>query len=99
MNSFGQKLVDDFSAPELQPVIGDFMNGAYFIYGHTLMQRHAGLGYQSDWAKSQLPTRRQRNDFYTQIGRHVPPAPVGSGPLVAVTPSMSPSDVLAHVTK
>jgi hypothetical protein len=89
MNSFGQKLIDDFSAPEL----------AYFIYGHTLLQRQLGLGYQSEWAKSYLPTRRQRNDFYTKIGRLVPPAPTGSGPLVGVTSSMSPSDLLTHLSK
>jgi hypothetical protein len=97
MNSFGQKLVDDFSAPELQPVIRDFLDGAYFIYGHTVMQRHVGLGYQSEWAKSYLPMRGQRNDFYTRIGRAVPPAPVGSGKLVGATSAMSPDDLLAHV--
>jgi hypothetical protein len=97
MNSFGQKLVDDFGAPELQPVIGDFLDGAYFIYGHTLMQRHVEMGYQSAWAKNYLPTRRERNTFYAKIGRLVPPAPVGSGKLVGVTPAMSPNDVLAHV--
>jgi hypothetical protein len=99
MNSFGQKLVDDFHAPELQSVIADFMQGAYFIYGHTVLQRHVGLGYQSEWAKSYLPTRRQRNDFYTKIGRLVPPAPVGSGPLVGVTSAMSPAGVLEHIKK
>ena len=88
-----------FSAPELQPVVADFIEGAYFIYGHTVMQRHVGLGYQSAWAKSYLPTRRQRNDFYTKIGRLVPPAPKGSGPLVGVTSSMSPTDLLVHVSK
>jgi hypothetical protein len=99
MNSFGQKLVDDLNAPELQPVAADFINGAYFIYGHTVLQRHAELGYQSAWAKNYLPTRRQRNDFYTQVGRIVPPTPKGSGPFAAVTPDMSPKDVLAHISK
>jgi hypothetical protein len=99
MNSFGQKLVDDFSAPTLQPVIGDFMDGAYFIYGHTVMQRHVRLGYQSEWAKTYLPTRRARNDFYTRIGRLVPPVPVGSGPLVGVSEAMSPTGVLAQVSQ
>lgn len=99
MNSAGQKLVDDFSAPALQPVVADFIDGAYFIYGHTAMQRHVGLGYQSEWAKSYLPTRRERNAFYIRIGRIVPPTPPGSGPLVGVTTSMSPNDVLAHVGK
>ena len=99
MNSFGQKLVDDFDAPALQPVAKDFIDGAYFIYGHTVLQRHVELGYQSAWAKSYLPTRRQRNDFYTKIGKLVPPAPKGSGPLVGVTSAMSPDDVVAHVSK
>jgi hypothetical protein len=97
MNSFGQKLVDDFAAPELQPVVNDFLNGAYFIYGHTVMGRHLAMGYQSAWAKQHLPTRGERNRFYAQIGRLVPPAPKGSGPLVGVTPAMSPHDVVAHL--
>jgi hypothetical protein len=98
MNSFGQKLVDDFHAPELQPLVADFLEGAYFIYGHTTMQRHLSMGYQSAWAKHTLPTRRQRNQFYAQVGRAVPPAPVGSGLLAGVTETMSPKDVLAHIT-
>ena len=99
MNSFGQKLVDDFSAPELQPVIADFIDGAYFIYGHTDMQRRAGLGYQSEWAKSSLPTRRARNEFYTQIGRAVPPTSAGAERFKGVTDSISPADLLARVSR
>jgi hypothetical protein len=99
MNSAGQKLVDDFSAPALQPVVADFIDGAYFIYGHTAMQRHVGLGYQSEWAKTHLPTRRERNAFYARIGRLVLPALPGNGPLVGITSAMSPKDVLAHVGK
>jgi uncharacterized protein with ATP-grasp and redox domains len=73
MNSFGQKLVDDFDAPELAPVRQAFMDGAYFIYGHTVLQRALGLGYQSEWAQTHLPSRRERNDFYTRVGYQVPP--------------------------
>jgi hypothetical protein len=73
MNSFGQKLIDDFDAPELAPVRQAFIDGAYFIYGHTVMQRAAGMGYQSVWAQSCLPTRRERNQFYTQVGYGAPP--------------------------
>lgn len=68
MNSFGQKLVDDFDAPELEPVRQAFLDGAHFIYGHTLMQRKYGLGYMSDWSQVAFETRRQRNDFYTKVG-------------------------------
>lgn len=75
MNAYGQKLVDDFDAPELAPVREAFMDGAFFIYGHTVAQRTLGLGYQSDWAKAHFPTRRERNALYTQLGRQVEPGP------------------------
>jgi len=77
MNSFGQKLVDDLDALELAPVRQAFVDGAHFAFGHTLMQRTLGLGYHSPWAQAHLPTRRQRNDFYTAIGYQVSPDPAG----------------------
>jgi hypothetical protein len=77
MNAYGLKQVDDFDAPELRPVRQAFLDGAYFIYGHTVMQRAIGLGYQSEWAKANLPTRRDRNEFYTRIGRQTPPGEAG----------------------
>jgi hypothetical protein len=73
MNSFGQKLIDSFDAPELAPVRQTFIDGAHFVYGHTVMQRALGRGYQSEWAQSHLPTRRQRNEFYTKIGYQITP--------------------------
>ena len=30
-----------------------------------------------DWARDHLATRRERNDFYTQLGRCVPPGRAG----------------------
>jgi hypothetical protein len=77
MNAPGQKLVDDFDAPELAPVRQAFLDGAYFVYGHTVLQRALGLGYQSPWAQKHLPTRRERNNFYTRLGRLVPPGEAG----------------------
>jgi hypothetical protein len=77
MNSFGQKLVDTLDAPELAPVRQAFLDGAHFVYGHTVMQRNLGLGYHSSWAQSHLPTRRQRNQFYTEIGYQVSPDQAG----------------------
>ncbi|GIK39272.1 MAG: hypothetical protein BroJett011_31050 [Chloroflexota bacterium] len=73
MNAYGQKLVDDFDAPELAPVRTAFMDGATFIYGHTVAQRALGWGYQSEWAKTHLPGRRERNAFYTELGRKIEP--------------------------
>jgi hypothetical protein len=73
MNAFGQKMVDDFDVPEIEPVRQAFLDGAHFIYGHTLLQRASGLGFQSEWACTHLPNRRDRNDFYTRLGYVVPP--------------------------
>ncbi|MEA3337895.1 MAG: hypothetical protein U9R25_18535 [Chloroflexota bacterium] len=98
MNSYGNKLIDDFDAPELAPVRQAFIDGAYFIYGHTVMQRVAGLGYQSAWAKEHLPARRGRNGFYTQVGYAVPPGETGRQVIEAgVTVDMTPAEVLAQL--
>lgn len=75
MNAAGQKLVDDFDAPELAPVRDAFIDGAYFIYGHTVAERALAMGYQSAWAQTQLPGRRERNAFFTELGKQVEPGP------------------------
>lgn len=97
MNSPGNKLMDDFDAPELAPVRQAFLDGAHFIYGHTAMQRGLGLGYQSAWAQTHLPTRRQRNEFYTRIGYATPPGVAGLALLRQMDPAMTPDDVLAQM--
>ena len=97
MNSFGQKLVDDYDAPELAPVRRAFMDGAYFIYGHTVLQRTLGLGYQSAWAQTHLPSRRERNEFYTRAGHRVPPGQSGIARLKALAPAASPADILSSL--
>jgi len=98
MNSPGQRLVDDLDAPELASLRQAFLDGAYFVYGHTVLQRALGLGYQSDWARDCLPERRARNAFYTQVGRAVPPGRAGLAQLQALDASMSPSDLLARLS-
>jgi hypothetical protein len=98
MNAFGQRLVDDFDAPEMQPLRKPFLDGAYFIYGHTIMQRTLKLGYQSEWAKSHLPTRRERNAFYTELGKLVPPGRDGMDKLKQVTSTMSPAEILKKLS-
>jgi hypothetical protein len=77
MNSFGQKRVDDFDAPELAPVRQAFLDGAHFVYGHTMMAGVLEMGYHSAWARHQMPTRRERNAFYTQVGYRLPPGEAG----------------------
>ena len=98
MNSYGQKLSDDLDAPELAPLRELFLEGAYFIYGHTIMQRVLGMGYQSEWAKAYFFTRRQRNAFYVQVGRLIPPGRIGAGRLEQFTSSLSPAEILKRLT-
>ena len=84
-------------APEMAPVKQAFLDGAYFIYGHTVMQRALGPGYRSEWAQAHLPTRRERNDFYTTVGSRVPPGADGLARLRALTPVRSRGDLLARL--
>jgi hypothetical protein len=97
MNSYGQKLVDDFDASELAPVRQAFLDGAYVIFGHTVLQQALGLGYQSDWARTHLPSRRERNAFYTQVGRQARPGPTGLALLKQLTPAPPPAEILARL--
>jgi len=75
MNSYGQKFVDTFAAPELQPFAADFRDGAYILYGHTLLQRALGKGLGSDWARETFGADRAKaNAFYLEVGlRGFPP--------------------------
>jgi len=99
MNSYGQKLVDDFDAPELAPLRQAFMDGAAFVYGHTMLQRALELGYKSEWACSHLPSRRERNEFYTQAGYRTPPGKSGLVRLKQLDAAMSPADVLSKLSE
>lgn len=94
MNSFGQKLVDDFDAPALAPYRQRFLDGAYFVVGHTLLQRALGLGFHSAWAVEHFPERPRRNSFFTEIGRRAPAGARGTALLRSLGPSPSPQDIL-----
>jgi hypothetical protein len=97
MNSYGNKLIDDFEAVELQPVRQAFIDGAHFIYGHTVMQRALGLGYQSDWARTHLPTRKERNRFFTQVGAQVIPGQSGLVRLQRILLPETPDQILRNL--
>lgn len=88
MNAYGQKLVDDFDVSELEPVRQAFLDGAYFIYGHTVAQQALERGYQSEWAQTQLPTRRAKNEFYTRLGRQVEPGPIDAAQIKSIVDSL-----------
>jgi hypothetical protein len=99
MNAYGSKLVDDFDAAELAPVRQAFLDGAYFIYGHTMLARALGLGYMSAWAQSLLSTRRARNAFYTQVGKTLPPGRAGAERLQKLNRDMQPQDILTLIAE
>jgi hypothetical protein len=96
MNAPGQKFVDDFGTSELAPVCDAFLRGAYFLYGHTILARFAGMGYQSEWAGRQLQTRKNKNDFYEKAGKLVEPKAAG-GILRKIVTTMTPDEVMAVI--
>ena len=69
MNKAGLPFVDNFAAPELRECVPDFLAGARFYYGHTLLARCAGFGYFSESANAAFgEDRKAKNQFYEQIG-------------------------------
>jgi hypothetical protein len=97
MNRFDSPKIDAFDAKELQPVRQDFLDGAYFIYGHTMMQRYLKLGYQSNWAHNHFQTRQAHNEFYQALGYALPPGAPGIEELKAIGPDGDPSSFLFKV--
>jgi hypothetical protein len=95
MNSFGQKRVDDFDAPELDPVKEQFIKGAYFLYGHTRMEILWGMGYQSQWSREHLTNRKQKNEFFEAVGRLIPP----SFKHIGINKNRTPQQVLQELHK
>jgi len=97
MNKFGQKLVDDFDSEALNPLRSVFLDGAYFCYGHTVLQRALGLGYQSAWAKRHLTNRRERNAFYMAAGKAVVPSTESLSRLRQLGTGHLPSQLLNRI--
>jgi hypothetical protein len=95
MNTYGNKLIDDLDVPELASFRQVFLDGAFFIYGHTILHRSIGLGYQSQWAKSFFPERRAKNNFYTMAGYSIPPGKSSIEKLCEFGPQNLPYEILA----
>ncbi len=95
MNAYGQKAVDTFDAPEMQPFAADFRDGAYILYGHTLLARAINKGRMSAWANETFAQdRASANAFYLAAGRTgAPPRDAGKR-LEALDADAAPADVL-----
>jgi len=79
----------------LRPLRDDFVRGADFVYGHTIMQRALGLGYQSQWARTHLPSRRERNGFYIAVVGAVEPGPETLARIAQLDASKGPDAIVA----
>ncbi len=73
MNKAGLPFVDNFQAPELQPYVQDFLDGAYCLYGIMLVARKTGLTYFSPEVEDRFGgDMKAKNAWFTKIGRAVP---------------------------
>ena len=97
MNSFGQKFVDDFAVSELKQLTDAFVKGAWFIYGHTWMQKRWEMGYQSRWAGQHFTDRKSRNDFYISAGKSLPPKISDPALISEINESQAPEEVLLRL--
>ncbi|MDP2964595.1 MAG: hypothetical protein Q8N39_01000 [Pelolinea sp.] len=97
MNSFGQKMVDDFNIPELVPLKDEFIKGADFLYGHTQMQKRWEMGYQSPWALKYFKDRKSKNEFFTSAGRMISSYGKALAGFEGITTDMTPEEVLARL--
>lgn len=97
MNSSGQKLVDDFDAPELAPVKDSFIKGAFTIYGHTRLQRLWGMGARSQWGIKNFTNRKASNEFYEMGGRLIPPSWTVEGAQDWVYQDLAPAKVKERI--
>lgn len=95
MNRPGQKWVDDFEATALVPLRQTFMTGAFFLYGHTMLARHAGIGVGSEWAREHLPRRREKNRFYAAAGKLIKPTAAFRRGLGSLPVNPSPKKILS----
>lgn len=70
MNADGQPFVDAFQTPELAPFAQDFRDGAYALYGHTLLERTLRQGRGSRWAQETFGEKGEEAlSFYLDVGR------------------------------
>ncbi len=95
MNSPGQKFVDNFASDELSPLVPVFLKGANILYGHSALQKHAGLGYCSDWAKKTFADVADKNDFFEALGELLDPQV--DDVLSGVNENSTPEEILALI--
>lgn len=92
LNSAGNKFCDRFDTDEIKPLIPVFRKGWQIVYGHTILQRAAGLGYCSEWAAKNFTNAATKNEFFGEIGRRTKPATESR--LANAALHFSPTDII-----
>jgi len=92
LNAYGQRYADDFTAPEMEPLVQPAWDGALILHAHTVLEP-AGLGYTSDWAKTNFASAKERNTFYRKAGDLL--SPLDTGTASKLQPRMTPVEVAA----
>jgi hypothetical protein len=96
MNAHGQRFVDDFTADAMRPLHMEFLAGAQIAHAHTLLERHAGMGYVSTWAGAQFRGGAAKIAFYRALGELA--APGREDALAGVSQDSAPEEILARFT-
>ncbi len=95
MNSPGQKFADNFKTAELAEFVPLFLKGAYIVYAHSVLQRHCGLGYTSQWAKENLANVEGKNAFFRTVGELLEPS--SEETLTGFNERSKPGQILAKI--
>jgi hypothetical protein len=95
MNSPGNKFVDSFGTAELKPLVPIFLNGSYIVYAHSVLQRRAGMGYLSSWAKNSFASVADKNKFFERLGCELQPG--RENVLEALDSKATPSEILERL--
>lgn len=72
LNRYGQKFVDDFDSPYLAPLAPFFLESAWILWGHTVLEISSRRGYGSAWAKANFTSREKKNRFFARVGMATP---------------------------
>jgi len=95
MNSPGQKFVDDFNTPELASLLPVFLQSAYIVYAHSVLQSRCRLGYTSAWADKHFGTAERKNVFFEEVGATLKPGQ--EDVLTGLNSKASPDAILKKV--
>ncbi|MCS7241345.1 MAG: hypothetical protein N2205_04830 [Candidatus Caldatribacterium sp.] len=72
LNRYGQKFVDDFDSPYLAPLAPFFLESAWILWGHAVLEMSSRRGYGSEWAKRTFRSREKKNRFFARVGMATP---------------------------